>query len=64
VGPKLVAKMTAAEKEIERLRRVKAMATVKRDTVVSSIKAIHGMALGASTDPELASHFLIDVESL
>lgn len=58
---------TVAEKEVERVRRVKALATVKRDTVVSSIKAIHSMALGASADPELASQFLVaitDVESL
>lgn len=68
MGPKLVAKMTTvAEKEVERVRRVKALATVKRDTVVSSIKAIHSMALSASADPDIASQFLVaitDVESL
>ena len=48
------------------MKQVKALAMVKRDSVVSSIKSIHSMALSASTDPEIAPQFLVaitDVES-
>lgn len=56
--------MMANEKELEREKRVKSLAIVKRTTAVSNIRAIHTMALRASSEPDLVPQFLVAVTDL
>jgi len=52
------------EKELERETRAKALALVKRTTVVSNIRAIHAMALRVKTEPDLVPQFLVAITDL
>lgn len=52
------------EREQERTARLVARAKMKRTAVISQIRAIHSMALRVSTEPDLASEFLVNVADL
>ncbi|KAE9532103.1 hypothetical protein AGLY_010305 [Aphis glycines] len=56
--------MSATEQEIDRLKRCKAFATVKRNAAVSNIRAVHSLALRVVKEPDLAPHFLVAVTDL
>uniref|UniRef100_A0A2S2PEC2 Uncharacterized protein n=1 Tax=Schizaphis graminum TaxID=13262 RepID=A0A2S2PEC2_SCHGA len=56
--------MSTGEQEIERIKRVKSFATVKRNAAVSNIRAVHDMALRVVKEPDLVPQFLVAVTDL